>query len=56
MTQAERLNDFWGLATWISIGYFVLFVAINVAGLIWIKRTSEPLKKKTKKTINWSRR
>jgi hypothetical protein len=53
MTQADRWTDFWGLATWISIGYFVLFVAINVAGLIWVKKTSDAPPKKVKETIDW---
>jgi hypothetical protein len=56
MNQQERVDEFWGIVTWISIGYFVLFVAINVAGLIWVKMTSEPPKKKIKKTIDWNRR
>ena len=56
MTQADRWDEFWELATWIGIGYVVLFVAVNVAGLIWVKMTTEPPEKKIKKTINWSRK
>ena len=56
MTQAERWSEFWGIATWITIGYFVLFVGLNVAGLIWVKITSETPAKKIKKTIDWNQK
>ena len=56
MTQAERWSEFWGIATWIIIGYLVLFVVVNVAGYIWVRMTSEPPAKKIKKTIDWNRR
>ena len=57
MTYQDRLNDFWNITTWFCIGYFLLFVTINVVGLIWIHKTSESIKKKPiKKTIDWRRR
>jgi hypothetical protein len=56
MYNEDRSGEFWGIVTWISISYFVLFVVVNVAGIIWIKMTTEPPKKKIKKTIDWKRR
>jgi hypothetical protein len=50
MYNEDRSGEFWGIVTWVSISYFVLFVVVNVAGIIWIKMTTEPPKKKIKKT------
>ncbi len=57
MDYQSRVDEFWSIVTWISIAYFVLFAAVNIAGLIWIKITTEPKKKKAiKQTIDWTRR
>jgi hypothetical protein len=35
--------------------YVLIFVVMNVSGLIWLKMTAEPPKKKIKKTIKWDK-
>jgi hypothetical protein len=57
MDYQNRVSDFWNIATWLSIAYFVLFAVLNIGGLIWIKLTTEPKKKKKiEQTIDWTRR
>lgn len=56
MTEAEFWAEFWRLAPtvffWCSLPYIIL----NVAGIIWIKMTTEPKKKKKiKNTIDWNK-
>jgi hypothetical protein len=42
-------------SVWIIIGYVALFIVMNVSGLIWLRMTAEPPKKKIKTTIKWDK-
>jgi|LakMenE01Jun11ns_1017448.scaffolds.fasta_scaffold9456459_3 hypothetical protein len=41
---------------WIIAIYVLIFVVMNVSGLVWLKMTAQPrVKKNQRKTIDWGK-